>query len=161
MVREARHSVPPLGAGQVSSVQYAALARDARFRRLKARYAGLAAAMVAMFLGWYLMYVLMSVFARGVMALRVIGNINVALLLGVLQFASTFLLTWVYARVTRRMIDPLAAQIRGQCGYGPVPRPMHRRPGGRRRTRPAAPPPIPPPPRGLDYGPSMRLGGLR
>lgn len=64
-----------------------------------------------MFLGWYFLYVLASAFARDLMAYRLFGNINVALVFGVLQFASTFVLAWGYTRRARAFLDPLAAQI--------------------------------------------------
>ena len=40
---------------------------------------------VAFFL-WYALYVLLSAYARGFMGTKVIGNINVALVFGLLQF---------------------------------------------------------------------------
>jgi hypothetical protein len=64
-----------------------------------------------LFLGWYSLYVLASAFARDLMAYRLFGNINVALVFGVLQFASTFVLAWRYTRRARAVLDPLAAQI--------------------------------------------------
>ena len=42
------------------------------------------------FLAWYLLYVVMSNWATGFMDTKVVGNINVALVFGLLQFASTF-----------------------------------------------------------------------
>lgn len=176
MVRESRPSARrPRGAGYVSSVQYASIGRDARFRLLKARFVRFAVTMIALFLGWYLLYVLLSAFARGFMARQVAGNINVALLLGVLQFASTFLLAWCYARYARRLLDPLSAQIRAEADRGLTARrlpPTRLRPmlGTGERAQPvqeAPPPPVPPfpqappsPPQGLGYGPGMQLGGL-
>ena len=65
---------------------------------------------VAFFL-WYSLYVLLSAYARGFMSIKLIGNINVALLLGLLQFVSTFLIAWYYSRYAARKLDPLADQI--------------------------------------------------
>jgi Protein of unknown function, DUF485 len=64
-----------------------------------------------MFLGWYFLYVVAAAFARDLMAYRLLGNINVALVFGVLQFASAFVLAWRYTRYARQVLDPLAAQI--------------------------------------------------
>jgi uncharacterized membrane protein (DUF485 family) len=66
---------------------------------------------VAFFL-WYLLYVLLSAYARGFMGAKVIGNINVALIFGLLQFVSTFLIAWFYARYAAQKVDPLADEIR-------------------------------------------------
>jgi uncharacterized membrane protein (DUF485 family) len=63
------------------------------------------------FILWYALYVLLSAYARDFMAVKLIGNINVALLLGLLQFVSTFLIAWYYARFAAQKVDPLADDI--------------------------------------------------
>ena len=45
------------------------------------------------------------------MSTRVVGNINVALILGLLQFASTFLIAWLYSRHAAAKLDPLARSL--------------------------------------------------
>ncbi|MGC0420343.1 DUF485 domain-containing protein [Embleya sp. AB8] len=64
------------------------------------------------FLAWYLLYVFASTFAREFMAQRIIGTFNVALAFGLLQFASTFLITWAYARNARTKRDRAALDLR-------------------------------------------------
>jgi uncharacterized membrane protein (DUF485 family) len=64
------------------------------------------------FLVWYGLYVLLSAYARGFMSHKVVGNINVALIFGLLQFASTFLIAWAYARYAGRRLDPVAERLR-------------------------------------------------
>jgi len=98
--------------GRVPPGHYAPMARDERFLLLRRRYARLAAGMVVSFAGWYFAYAALSAFARGFMARRVAGNLNVALLLGLLQFVSTFLLVAVYVAYARRRLDPLAGELR-------------------------------------------------
>ncbi|MFB9962308.1 DUF485 domain-containing protein [Sinosporangium siamense] len=68
--------------------------------------------MTAAFLGWYLLYVVLSGFARDFMGVKLLGNINVALVFGVLQFVSTFLIAWAYSRHAERKLDPLADKLR-------------------------------------------------
>ena len=68
--------------------------------------------MTALFLVWYLLYVLLADYAHGFMSTKLIGNFNVGLLLGLLQFVSTFLITWLYARYANRRLDPVAEKIR-------------------------------------------------
>lgn len=46
------------------------------------------------------------------MAIKVIGNINVGLLLGLGQFVTTFVITGIYVRFANRELDPRAAAIR-------------------------------------------------
>jgi uncharacterized membrane protein (DUF485 family) len=68
---------------------------------------------IAFFL-WYLLYVLLSAYARGFMSTKVVGNINIALIFGLLQFLSTFLIAWYYSRYASRKLDPLADAIRSK-----------------------------------------------
>ncbi len=60
------------------------------------------------FLVWYLLYVLMANWAPDFMSIRLVGNINVALVFGLLQFVSTFAIAYLYARYMNTHVDPLA-----------------------------------------------------
>ncbi|GAA1023519.1 hypothetical protein Aple_102100 [Acrocarpospora pleiomorpha] len=108
MAEDPRTSAVPGG-------EFTALAHDHRFHLLKARFRRLATTLVAAFLGWYFLYIALSAFARDFMARPAFGHINMALLLGVLQFVSTFVLAWRYTRYARRMLDPLSAQLRDEA----------------------------------------------
>ena len=66
------------------------------------------------FLAWYLLYVLMSAYARDFMATQLFGNINVAYVFGLLQFVSTFVIAFVYSRYADRHFDPVADKLRAQ-----------------------------------------------
>ena len=68
--------------------------------------------MTALFLIWYLLYVLLADYAHGFMRTRLFGNITVGLVFGLLQFVSTFVITWLYVRYADRRIDPVADEIR-------------------------------------------------
>ena len=46
--------------------------------------------MTGLFLAWYLLYVLLADYAHDFMSTKVVGNINIGLILGLLQFVSTF-----------------------------------------------------------------------
>ena len=76
--------------------------------------------MSALFLIWYFAYVLLGAFAHDFMAIKVWGNINVGLLIGLGQFVSTFVITAIYVRFANRELDPRAeairAEARGRCG---------------------------------------------
>jgi uncharacterized membrane protein (DUF485 family) len=67
--------------------------------------------MTAAFLGWYLLYVVCSAWARDFMGQQIVGVINVAFVFGLLQFVSTFLIAWLYARYADRKLDPLAERV--------------------------------------------------
>ncbi len=66
------------------------------------------------FLVWYLVYVLLASYAPDFMAIKVFGNINIGLLIGLLQFVTTFVITTVYVRYANRHLDPAAEKIREQ-----------------------------------------------
>jgi uncharacterized membrane protein (DUF485 family) len=68
--------------------------------------------MSALFLIWYLVYVLLASYAPVFMATKLAGNFTVGLLIGLLQFVSTFLITTLYVRFADRTLDPAAERIR-------------------------------------------------
>ncbi|MDH6129442.1 DUF485 domain-containing protein [Kitasatospora sp. GP82] len=82
------------------------------FRSLRASFRGFAFPVTAGFILWYLLYVLLSSYAPAFMATKVFGHVNVALVLGLLQFASTFAIAAWYARFADRRLDPAATAIR-------------------------------------------------
>jgi uncharacterized membrane protein (DUF485 family) len=45
------------------------------------------------------------------MSIQLWGNINVALVFGLLQFLTTFLLAWHYSNFSTAKLDPLARQL--------------------------------------------------
>ena len=48
------------------------------------------------------------------MSQRIVGNINVGLVLGLLQFVTTFAVTWAYVRYADRVLDPRSSRIRDE-----------------------------------------------
>jgi uncharacterized membrane protein (DUF485 family) len=84
------------------------------FAELKRRYLGFAFPVTVAFMVWYLLYVLASNWANDFMATEVVGNINIAFVFGLLQFVSTFLIAWLYARHASRKLDPIADRLRAQ-----------------------------------------------
>jgi uncharacterized membrane protein (DUF485 family) len=84
------------------------------FAELRRRLRSFVFPMSVAFLLWYLVYVLLASFAPGFMGIPVIGNINVGLIIGLLQFVTTFVITTVYVRYANRHLDPAAERIRQQ-----------------------------------------------
>jgi uncharacterized membrane protein (DUF485 family) len=87
---------------------------SADFIELRRRFRRFAFPATVAFLAWYLLYVIMSGWARDFMGQKVLGNINVAYIFGLLQFVSTFLLTWLYWRHANKNLDPLSDSIRNE-----------------------------------------------
>ncbi|RFS86012.1 DUF485 domain-containing protein [Actinomadura spongiicola] len=95
-----------------SGTVYERFQGNTEFQELRRRFRRFAFPMTAAFLSWYLLYVVMSGWARGFMGTEVVGSINVALVFGLLQFVSTFVIAWLYARHADRKLDPVAAKLR-------------------------------------------------
>ena len=94
-----------------TSERYIAVQQSPEFARLRKVLRGFIFPMTVAFFLWYALYVLLSAYARDFMSVKLIGNINVALLFGLLQFVSTFLIAWLYSRFAARKVDPLADEI--------------------------------------------------
>lgn len=82
------------------------------FSRLKRRHRGFVWPLTAAFLIWYFAYVLLASYAPEFMSTKVIGNVNLGLLLGLGQFVTTFAITTWYVSFANRQLDPLAEEIR-------------------------------------------------
>lgn len=64
------------------------------------------------FIVWYLGYVLLSTYAVDFMKTTVVGNVNLGIVLGLLQFVTTFTITWLYIRHANKNLDPIATKLR-------------------------------------------------
>ncbi|RJQ74986.1 DUF485 domain-containing protein [Pseudonocardiaceae bacterium YIM PH 21723] len=95
------------------------VATSPEFDQLRRRLRGFVFPMTGLFLAWYLLYVLLADYAHEFMSQKLFGNINVALVFGLLQFLSTFLITWAYIRFADRKLDPLSAEIRASLEETP------------------------------------------
>lgn len=103
---------------------YDRLHETAEFTELRRRYRVFVIPATAAFLAWYALYVVMSMWAGDLLGTRIVGNINLALVFGLLQFVTTFALAWVYARYSNSKLDPLARELDAQYkanGSGGVP----------------------------------------
>jgi uncharacterized membrane protein (DUF485 family) len=98
--------------------RYVAVQRSEEFVGLRKALYGFVFPMTAAFFLWYLLYVILSAYARDFMDTKVVGHINVALIFGLLQFVSTFLIAWLYSRYASRKMDPIADRMRAEIEGG-------------------------------------------
>ena len=91
---------------------YEVIAATPQFAELRRRYRGFAFPATVVFLAWYLLYVVMSMFAGDFMGIKVVGNINVALIFGLLQFVTTFAIAALYSRHSALALDPISEELR-------------------------------------------------
>jgi uncharacterized membrane protein (DUF485 family) len=109
-----RDGPPP----EVTEEQLAAMHDDPRFADLKRRLFRFVVPATIGFLAWYLLYVLLSAYARDFMGTVLFGHFNVALLLGLGQFVSTFGIAWGYSRYASRNYDEHADALRDEIVSG-------------------------------------------
>ncbi|MEU3020803.1 MULTISPECIES: DUF485 domain-containing protein [unclassified Nocardiopsis] len=93
---------------------FVAMHGDPRFLQLRRTLYVFVFPMTVLFLIWYAIYVAMSGFARDIMAIEVAAGFNVALLLGLLQFVSTFGIAILYSWYARKKFDPLSYELRDE-----------------------------------------------
>lgn len=101
-----------------STERYQNVQKSEDFQRLRHKLRRFIFPMTVAFILWYLLYVLLSAYARGFMSTKIVGNINIALIFGLLQFVSTFLIAWYYSRYANRELDPIADSIRNKMEEG-------------------------------------------
>jgi uncharacterized membrane protein (DUF485 family) len=91
---------------------YLEVQRGAAFQEVRSRYRRFVVPAVLAFLAWYLAYVVAAITAPALMARPVAGAVNVAMVAGLGQFLTTFLMTWAYARHARLRRDRAALDLR-------------------------------------------------
>lgn len=88
------------------------------FAELRRRFRRFAFPLSIAFLVWYFAYVLLSTYATGFMGTPAIGNVTIGMLMGLLQFVTTFLITWLYIRHANKNLDPIASSLRAKMEGG-------------------------------------------
>jgi uncharacterized membrane protein (DUF485 family) len=92
--------------------EYVRIQQSRQFQELRSRHRSIVFPLTGVFLAWYFLYVLLADYAHDFMGKKVAGNITVGLVMGLLQFVSTFVITTVYVRFANNKLDPMAKQIR-------------------------------------------------
>ncbi|MFI6643497.1 DUF485 domain-containing protein [Streptomyces sp. NPDC050504] len=110
---------PPPGGKEAGSVQptteqFVEVQESAEFGELRRAHRSFAFPLTVAFIAWYLLYVLLSNYAGDFMGTKLFGNINVALVLGLGQFLTTFLIAWLYSRHAATELDPKAEAIKSR-----------------------------------------------
>lgn len=94
------------------TIDYVDVENSPPFTELKRRHRSFVWPLTAVFVIWYLAYVLLSSFAIDFMSTRVFGAITVGLLLGLGQFVTTFAITMWYVWYANHKLDPVSSEIR-------------------------------------------------
>ncbi|MFF7180974.1 DUF485 domain-containing protein [Streptomyces sp. NPDC008121] len=109
---EAPGGMPRQRSARSAADIYLEVQRSPAFQEVRSRYRRFVVPAALAFLLWYLAYVVAATAAPGLMARPVAGAVNVAMVAGLGQFLTTFLLTWAYARHARLRRDRAALDLR-------------------------------------------------
>lgn len=90
--------------------------RSPEFTALRRRHRRFVFPMSLLFFGWYLTFVLLAAYAHDFMSIKILGEINVGIVLGILQFLTTIAITVAYLRFARSRMDPQVAELRRNAG---------------------------------------------
>ncbi|MFD9435284.1 DUF485 domain-containing protein [Streptomyces sp. NPDC060002] len=71
-------------------------------------------------LGSFVVYVVLSCYATGLMGARITGELSLGMALGILQLLVTFAAVFSYGRSARRSVDPLAHAVRERAAGRPA-----------------------------------------
>ncbi len=104
---------PPIDADDlVADVDFPAAQRSPEFQELRKTHRGFVFPLAVAFLVWYLLYVVLAMYVPQLFAIQVVGNVNLGVVLGLLQFVTTFAITGAYVSFANRKLDPKATAIR-------------------------------------------------
>lgn len=104
---------PPIDADDlVADIDFPAAQRSPEFQELRKTHRGFVFPLAIAFLVWYLLYVVLAMYAPQLFAIQVVGNVNLGVVLGLLQFVTTFAITGAYVAFANSKLDPKATAIR-------------------------------------------------
>ena len=93
-------------------IDFVAAQNSPDYQELRTKFTSFAFPMVATFVVVYFVFVLASVYAPGFMGKRLIGFVNVGIVFGLLNFATTYLVTFLYVRHANNNLDPRSVALR-------------------------------------------------
>lgn len=102
------------------AAEYRYVQNSAQFKQLRSTFRSFAIPMTIAGLVWYIAFVLFATFAPGAMAISVLGNINLGIVLGLLQFVTTFAITWIYINFANKKLEPMQADLREAMESGEI-----------------------------------------
>lgn len=101
-----------------STASFIAISKTPEYQNLRSTFRRFAFPMTVAGLVSYFTYVLLSIYAVGFMATPAIGAINIGTLLGLAQFAVTYIWTAVYVNFATRKLDPTSSALRARLEEG-------------------------------------------
>lgn len=114
-------STPPFQRHTPTAEEFIAAQRSPEFQELRSKQRGFTFPLTILFIVWFVVYVLIAMYWPSFMSIQLWGNINVGILMGFLQFVTTFLITWAYVKYANKELEPRARAIRESLEGTPEP----------------------------------------
>ena len=112
------NEAPSAATSTLDEVDYGAVQASPEFQRLRRTHRSFVFPVLGACLAWYLAYVLLASYAHDFMSTKVVGSVNVAMILGIAQVVTTFAVTTWYVSYANRRLDPQAERIRDEIEAG-------------------------------------------
>lgn len=110
----------PTNRHKPQAAEYRYVRDTAQFQELRTKFRSFTIPMTVAGLVWYIAFVLFATFAPELVAMPVAGNINLGIVLGLLQFVTTFAITWIYISFANKKLEPMQAAIRDAMENGDI-----------------------------------------
>jgi uncharacterized membrane protein (DUF485 family) len=88
--------------------------KSAEFKAHRKRFRSFTFPFAVGFLVWYFTFILLTTFARDFVNTPVFGNINLAFVLAIGQFVTTFAIMWIYDVYATKKLDEPSEKLKKQ-----------------------------------------------
>lgn len=95
------------------------MSESQEFNELRSTFRRFAFPITVVFLVWFFFYIITATYATDFVAIRVYGAITVGMVLGLAQFATAGIVTWMYLRFADKKLDPASAGVRALLESSP------------------------------------------
>lgn len=94
--------------------EFIAAQQSEEFQELRRKRRGFTFPVTIAAILWFVVYIVSAMFAPDFFAHKVWGNINVGIIFGLLQFVTTFAITYAYVKFADRELEPRTEDIRNR-----------------------------------------------
>ncbi len=110
----------PVNRHRPAAAEYRYVQGTEEFQELRTTFRSFTIPLTIAGLIWYVGYVLLATYMPDFFGNSVPVFGNVGILLGVLQFVTTFLITWLYIGFANKKLEPMQAAIRDDMESGRI-----------------------------------------
>lgn len=100
--------------------EFIAAQRSPEFQELRSKQRGFTFPLAIAGVVWFTIYIVTAMYAPSFFATKLVGNINVGILFGFLQFVSTFAITWFYVKFADKHLEPRSRALREALENGSI-----------------------------------------